>query len=61
MLHTLDDLLFTLRISQDSLPSNVHPDHYERLVEIEKIIRQHFTNNDERNERHDQEAKPSAN
>lgn len=56
MLHTLDDLLFTLRICQDSLPSDVHPDHYERLIEIEKIVRKHFTN-DERNERRDQEAK----
>lgn len=60
MLHTLDDLLFTLRISQDSLPSNVHPDHYERLLEIEKIIGKHFAN-DERNERRDQKAEPSAN
>ena len=59
---TLDDLLFTLRICQDALPPEIHPDHYERLLEIQKIIKTHFAN-EERNQQDPDakdEAKPSA-
>ncbi len=37
--HTLDDLLFTLEICKKELPSNAHPIHYDRLREIERIIK----------------------
>ena len=45
---TLEDLLFTLRICQDALPPDAHPDHYERLLEIEKLLRKHFANEEQR-------------
>lgn len=48
MRSTLDDLLFTLRISQEELSADVHPDHYERLLAIEKIVRWFFEDEERR-------------
>jgi hypothetical protein len=35
----LDELLFTLEICRRALPWDVHPEHVERLRQIEAIVR----------------------
>lgn len=35
----LEELIFTLEICKKFLPDNAHPTHYERLDEIERIVR----------------------
>ena len=37
--HTLEDYLFTLEICRKELPGHAHPVHYERLREIEAILK----------------------
>lgn len=37
-----EDLLFTLELCKKIFPSNVHPVHFERIREIEKIINIYF-------------------
>ncbi len=36
---TVDDLLFTLQICRKCLPGDAHPVHFERLAEIERIVK----------------------
>ncbi len=38
-MNTLEDLLFTLEICRKYLPGDAHPVHFERIKEIERIVK----------------------
>jgi hypothetical protein len=45
--NTLEDFLFTLEICRKELPSDAHPAHYDRLREIESILKRVVAKSDQ--------------
>jgi hypothetical protein len=38
-MNTVEDLIFTLELCKRLLPGDVHPVHFERLAEIERLVK----------------------